>query len=762
MGRISMGSEIRAYYFVLAFFLLAVVLANHLRKARTGRSIVAVRDNEPAAATYGVSSTGAKLIGFAISGFLASMAGGLLLIHQQGFDTGLFDPQQSLSVFSMVVIGGLGSVPGAVLGALFIKGVGFLTNIPRIQLLVTGVGLLAVLWVFPEGLGGALYRVRDRLLVMVARRSGLQPEAEETSQPNTKSPSPSPQRLSDQAKPDASSVAAEVPPLLRVEGVTASYGAVQVLFGVDLEVHSGEIVALLGVNGAGKSTVLKTICGLLPTTSGSICCDEMSLTAMKAHKISRNGVSQMPGGKGVFGGLTVRENLELAHLSGKDQPDTSHPGANNEHHAAVRRALERFPELRTRLGDSAGNLSGGQQQMLALAMAMLTKPKLLLIDELSLGLAPAVVARLLDTTKELAQEGTAIVIVEQSINVALELADRAYFLEKGEVRYSGQASQLLEHPELLRSIFLANSLEPTSPTAAKPLPTDKVETHVVTNKATPDTGFKTPATSSTQCPLRCSGLSISFGGLRALSDVTFDLKETESLGFLGANGAGKTTLFNVISGLLPVTAGSIQLFGTELTGLGIHQRARMGLGRSFQDARLFSSLTVAETISVALQRWAPVQDPLAEILGLPDALASQDALDARVEELIDLMSLGQYTNNWLGELSTGTRRIVDLACIVAHQPKVLLLDEPSSGIAQREVEALGQLLSQLRDTLNLSILLIEHDMPLLQQSVDRVIALDLGSVIAEGTPAEVFADPLVLAAYMGDNQTTIKRSGSAT
>lgn len=99
---------------------------------------------------------------------------------------------------------------------------------------------------------------------------------------------------------------------------------------------------------------------------------------------------------------------------------------------------------------------------------------------------------------------------------------------------------------------------------------------------------------------------------------------------------------------------------------------------------------------------------------------------------------------------------------MAHQPKVLLLDEPSSGIAQREVEALGQLLSQLRDTLNLSILLIEHDMPLLQQSVDRVIALDLGSVIAEGTPAEVFADPLVLAAYMGDNQTTIKRSGSAT
>jgi branched-chain amino acid transport system ATP-binding protein len=154
-----------------------------------------------------------------------------------------------------------------------------------------------------------------------------------------------------------------------------------------------------------------------------------------------------------------------------------------------------------------------------------------------------------------------------------------------------------------------------------------------------------------------------------------------------------------------------------------------------------------------------VRDPLAAALHLPAVVDSEAAVETRVEELIELMGLGAFRNKFVHELSTGSRRIVDLACILAHQPTVLLLDEPSSGIAQREAEALGPVLRRIRESLGASILIIEHDLPLLTSVADRLIAMDLGAVVAEGDPGEVVHDPKVVASYLGTDEAAIARSG---
>jgi branched-chain amino acid transport system ATP-binding protein len=196
-----------------------------------------------------------------------------------------------------------------------------------------------------------------------------------------------------------------------------------------------------------------------------------------------------------------------------------------------------------------------------------------------------------------------------------------------------------------------------------------------------------------------------------------------------------------------------------VTGLPPDARARMGLGRSFQDARIFPSLTVAENQAHALERHLPIRDHAAAALGLPAVREQEEDVAYSVDDLISLMNLGDFRDKFVAELSTGSRRIVDLAMALAHDPAVLILDEPSSGIAQRECEALGPLLRRVRDETGCALLVIEHDMPLITGISDRLLALELGRVVAEGTPQQVITNPAVVASYLGTDQASIARSG---
>src|SRR5437588_77034 len=370
-------------------------------------------------------------------------------------------------------------------------------------------------------------------------------------------------------------------PLLSCRGVDVAYDQVQVLFGVDLDVERHEIVALLGTNGAGKSTLLKAISGLVDPAAGRIWFDGQDITKADAVTTSKMGIIQVPGGKAVFPTLTVAEHFKASTwLYQRDDP--------KEIDARTEKVLELFPRVRERWDQMAGNLSGGEQQQLALGMAFVAKPKLLIIDELSLGLAPTIVEQLLEIVRQIHAQGCTILLVEQSVNV-----------------------------------------------------------------------------------------------------VTCSRHDGEILGLIGPNGAGKTTIFDILSGLLAPDGGKIRFRGVDVTNWGADRRASLGLGRSFQDARIFPTLTVAENNAIGLERHLNERDHVAALLNLPAVQEQEEDVAFTVEDLIELMNLGAFRDKFVSELSTGSRRIVDLAMSIAHDPAVLILDEPSSGVAQRETEALG-------------------------------------------------------------------------
>jgi ABC-type branched-subunit amino acid transport system ATPase component len=241
------------------------------------------------------------------------------------------------------------------------------------------------------------------------------------------------------------------PSLLACRSIDFSYGTVQVLFGVDFTLEEGEMVGLLGTNGAGKSTLLRVISGLGIPSSGSVRLAGEDITLLDPQSRVTAGVSQISGGKAVFGPMTVVENLRVyGHTLGRGRAEVER---------GIELGFSTFPVLADRRNQLAATLSGGEQQMLALTKALLLRPRILLIDELSLGLAPKIVGQLLELVREINQQGTAVVLVEQSVNVALSLVRHAYYMEKGTVRFDGPAAELLERPDLLRSVYLQGAAQ---------------------------------------------------------------------------------------------------------------------------------------------------------------------------------------------------------------------------------------------------------------------------------------------------------------
>jgi ABC-type branched-subunit amino acid transport system ATPase component/MFS family permease len=235
-------------------------------------------------------------------------------------------------------------------------------------------------------------------------------------------------------------------PMLACRRIDFSYGKLQVLFGVDFAVDEEEIVALLGVNGAGKSTLLKVISGIGLPSGGSVRFRGQDVTFLDAERRLRLGITQVPGGRAVFPPLSVVDNMRVyGYALGRNGKAVDE---------AIERAFRAFPRLAARRNQLALTLSGGEQQMLGLSKALILRPRLLLVDELSLGLAPVVVAQLLDMVREINASGTAVVLVEQSVNIALSVARHAYFMERGEIRFDGPSEELLGRDDLLRAVFL--------------------------------------------------------------------------------------------------------------------------------------------------------------------------------------------------------------------------------------------------------------------------------------------------------------------
>ena len=423
------------YWFMLGAAALVGGVVMMLAGSRVGRAWRAVRDSEDGARSVGLRPSAVKLGAFTLGSALAALGGALggLLVGFVG--PGSYGVFVSIYALLAVVLGGSGSVLGSFLGALFITVLPDATGGTGIpQNLMFGIALLLVLYLAPQGLAGLLEKATTAVLARVHR------------------PDPATGDASDIAAAVVADEAADITVvapatatgdrLLTLSGVSAGYGVDPVLRDLDLTVGRGEVVALLGANGAGKSTVLRVISGVIPADSGTIAWDGEPLAGWPHHHpaaSARAGIGHIPEGRGVFPDLTVQENLDMGAFAAPGGRVTDED---------LETVFGHFPVLRQRLTQLAGTLSGGEQQMLAIGRALVSRPRLLMLDEPSLGLAPLISQQVFDIIRSIADTGVSILLVEQNARASLRLADRAYVISRGRVVLTGDADEVANDPSL--------------------------------------------------------------------------------------------------------------------------------------------------------------------------------------------------------------------------------------------------------------------------------------------------------------------------
>ena len=520
--------------------------------------------------------------------------------------------------------------------------------------------------------------------------------------------------------------------------LSVSYaGAVRALHGVSLSIPERSVVAVLGSNGAGKSTLLRAISCTLglqggAVDGGDISFEGRSLRGVDPGSVVRAGIVQVPEGRRIFGDLTVEENLRAGAISMRDR------AARNRARARV---FELFPRLEERRTQRGALLSGGEQQMLAIGRALMSEPKLLLLDEPSLGLAPQIVERIGGVVKEINEQGTSVVLVEQNAAMALEVADRAYVLEVGRISLEGPAAELAKTDEV-RNRYLG------------------VAENTVAEEALAEREQRERRAGEAErrkvSELVVDSVSVRFGGLMALQDVSFRVEPGEVHAVIGPNGAGKSTCLNVLTGVYEPATGTVRYGNAQLTGLRPHRIARHGISRTFQNIALSPAATVEDNLLLGRHRMTKAGF-VASGLQLPSARREERAQLERVHTVAGLLNLEHLLDEPVSSLAYGDRKRVELGRALCADPGLLLLDEPVAGMNADETRQMARTIADVREVLGISIVLVEHDMGFVMGLADRVTVLDFGRCIADGTPDEVQHDPEVLRAYLG----TTRQEGAA-
>jgi branched-chain amino acid transport system ATP-binding protein len=515
--------------------------------------------------------------------------------------------------------------------------------------------------------------------------------------------------------------------ILDVRGLSVRYGAVAALRGVDLTVRTGEIVALLGPNGAGKSSMARAITGMLSVHGGSLVTGEVVIAGRSMHKASaaaivKAGVSQVLEGRQTVAELTVAENLRIGGYVN---------GRQDKAGEVIEEVLSLFPVLRERYHDRAGYLSGGEQQMLVIGRALMQRPRLLILDEPTLGLSPKIAGQIYELIRAINETGRSLLLIEQNATAAFELSHRAYLLESGRVVLDGSAAEMAANDHVRETYLGVSETEQSYAAAlgAELAPATDREAAVGDRLVVKD-------------------LTLTIGGIKPINGVSFTVKHGEFFAVIGPNGAGKTSLMNSLSGFYKPQQGSITFDGQELLGLSPSKIARLGFARTFQNLALFDALPVIDNVMVGRERFRR-QGALAGAIWVGPARREELVSRELCSDLVDLVGLSEFRNRPVGALPYGHRKRVELARALASEPRMLLLDEPVAGMGFEETAQLASYVLRAKKELDLSVLMVEHDLHLIMDLADRILVLDFGQPLALDVPEVVRANPAVVTAYLG-------------
>ena len=693
--------EAFAYVCLATFALSAVVVAN-LRRGRSGRRMLAVRDNERAAASIGVSVFGAKLYAFAVASGLAGLAGTLIAFRNPNLNYSQFDSFASITLVMLIVIGGIGYVGGAAIAAAAATA-GVVAQImdhwfdaTEYYTLVLGVLLLVQLILVPDGAAADISKRMGPLVDMLARKLFRSSSA-----------------VFGGIEPASSTRRRVSPKLLEIRGVSVLFGGVPAVNDVSLQVRPGEVVGLIGPNGAGKTTLIDVATGFVRPARGSVWLDGKAMTKTQVHVRARRGVVRSWQSLELFEALTVFENLMVA-CDKRDRlsyvTDLVHPGRIRAN--ATLQAIIDELDLRDVLDLRTSDLSYAQRHLVSIARAMASSASVLLLDEPAAGLDENATAELSHLVRRLAEEwGMAVLLIEHDVPLVMKTCDRVVVLEQGAVIAEGSPGEIRGNAAVVDA-YLGTTGTTDVPEDSE-TPISATAEHSSSPAHQNGDSPQVERTDRKRALLRAVGASAGYGKRPVVENIEISVHAGEVVALLGANGAGKTTTLRMLAGVLPTSQGSVEFNGAA-TRAPLHRRARAGLAYVTEERSIFRALTAEQNL----------------LLGRGGVRAAVDFVP----------ELGPLLGRRAGVLSGGEQQMLTLARSLASRPQILLADELSLGLAPLLVQRLFRAVRASADQ-GTGILLVEQQARAVLPYCDRALVLRRGRIVMS-VEAHEFTDRL--------------------
>ncbi len=743
VGGFVFDSYLKQYYLVWSAVFALWLFTERALSSRVGRALRALAVSEVAASTLGIYTADWKLRTFVVSAVYAGIGGGLYAFTLTAIHPNDFTVFMAIVVVIMVMVGGMNSLFGAILGTILMTWVGrAFTGYQEYSGGLYAVVLILLLIFLPGGITGGL---RPTQVALIRRLFGFKPEtfSEETKgRVRVEGPSAGHEEetetdvgLSVEQKKKDSGTLQEAKakdwtppngePLLHLEGIRVDFGGLRALNSVSLKIAEHTITALIGPNGAGKTTLFNVVSGLQRPAAGKVRFAGVETTSRSAADIAHLGMARTFQNLRVFENMTVLENVMVGRHRHESAGYIKAGFGLRSHFREERESREQglkalaLMGLENRADLSVTSLPYGEQRMVEIARALATEPRLLLLDEPAAGMNASERKQLVKKISHIRKAGVTVLLVEHNMELVMGISDIVSVLDYGRFIAKGRPEEVQAHPAVIEA-YLGVRHERSE---GEPI---KVEEPASPGRAA------SPGQEKGEMLLRLEGLSTSYGAIRAVKDVTLGVEQGKSLVVLGANGAGKTTLLRTVSGVIRPQQGCVIYQGRDITKLEPPQIAMAGIGHVPEGRHVFPTLSVGDNLRLG-------------------ACKRRDRIEIQksagfVYELFPVLK--DRHKQVAGTLSGGEQQMLAIGRALMGDPKLLLLDEPSMGLAPLIVDGIFQALAALNRG-GLTFLMVEQNAEIALSVAHDAVVLHTGSVALSGSAAELRRDERLHGVYLG-------------